>query len=96
MKAMNIAHVSPCVLERNKGLSDCSFRRNVNNSMSDFGLFRRNVNNSMSDIGLFRYISGNLVESSNGLYSHVFMFFMFSCMKNNSEEGLHMSTCKPW
>ena len=31
----------------------------------------------------FRYVSGNSLQGSNALYSHVFMLFMFACMKND-------------
>lgn len=33
--------------------------------------------------GAFRYVSGNWLQGSNALYSHVFMIFMFACMKND-------------
>ena len=36
-----------------------------------------------SKAGAFRYVSGNWLGGSNALYSHVFMLFMFACMKND-------------
>ena len=36
-----------------------------------------------SKAGAFGYMSGNWLEDSNAIYSHVFMLFMFACMKND-------------